>query len=467
MLGRTCAFALLLLAAAGLSTTGGRNVAAAARTAAMAPVQQSQQSQHSQHSQQPGARATEDLLEAFWKASSREERATAASLIGAGNLDVFEVFDILRRGRSYSSDVKTGRRDIEHRVDGAAHPAFVMVPDDYDATRRYPLRFFLHGGIGRAEIPRDGWWRNTDRVIGSDYISVFPASWNDSRWWHPRQLDNLAAILATLKRDYNVDENNVHMFGVSDGGTGVYYFAFRDPTPWAGFLPFLGHPSVLSNPSSGTPEQLHVINLINRPFYIVNGGTDRLYPVAAVRPYIVLFQDAGVELAFVPKPEYGHTVEWWPQEAPAIERFIARTGRDPLPDRVSWETEDPATAGRMAWIVIDELGETSTDSHMPMPNVVSVNGRSYAAFPYEEPSGRVEVERSGNTVLVRSSGVQRYRLLRSPDEFDFSAPVTVITNDNVSFESLVEPSLATLLHWAVRDDDRTMLFAAELAISLQ
>ena len=45
--------------------------------------------------------------------------------------------------------------------------------------------------------------------------------------------------------------------------------------------------------------------------------------------------------------------------------------------------------------------------------------------------------------------------------------MTVITNDNVSFEGLVEPSLATLLHWAVRDDDRTMLFAAELAISLQ
>jgi hypothetical protein len=32
------------------------------------------------------------------------------------------------------------------------------------------------------------------------------------------------------------------------------------------------------------------------------------------------------------------------------------------------------------------------------------------------------------------------------------------------FDGRVEPSLATLLKWAARDNDRTMLFAAELHI---
>jgi cephalosporin-C deacetylase-like acetyl esterase len=38
-----------------------------------------------------------------------------------------------------------------------------------------------------------------------------------------------------IKRTYNVDENRVVVAGVSDGGTGAYYVAMRDTTPYASF----------------------------------------------------------------------------------------------------------------------------------------------------------------------------------------------------------------------------------------
>ena len=52
----------------------------------------------------------------------------------------------------------------------------------------------------------------------------------------------------------------------------------------------------------------------------------------------------------------------------------------------------------------------------------------------------------------------------SPDQFNFDEAVTVITNDRVSFMGKVERSVPTLLKWAARDDDRTMLFGAELHV---
>jgi hypothetical protein len=37
-------------------------------------------------------------------------------------------------------------------------------------------------------------------------------------------------------------------------------------------------------------------------------------------------------------------------------------------------------------------------------------------------------------------------------------------NGRTAFDAMVEKSVATLLNWAARDNDRTMLFAAEIRI---
>ena len=67
---------------------------------------------------------------------------------------------------------------------------------------------------------------------------------------------------------------------------------------------------------------------------------------------------------------------------------------------------------------------------------------------------------------VTAQGVERYRLLLSPDEVDFAEPVKVLTNGAVSFEGPVETSVETLVTWAARDNDRTLLFGAELTITV-
>ncbi len=92
--------------------------------------------------------------------------------------------------------------------------------------------------------------------------------------------------------------------------------------------------------------------------------------------------------------------------------------------------------------------------------------RALVAFPHRAPSGRIELVRDGNTVRVRSRGVRRYTLLLSRAQFDFSKPVRVITNDAESFHGTVVADPRVLLQWAARDNDRTMLFGAELEIEV-
>ena len=74
------------------------------------------------------------------------------------------------------------------------------------------------------------------------------------------------------------------------------------------------------------------------------------------------------------------------------------------------------------------------------------------------------VRRDGNQIRVNAYYVNAFTLLLNPEEIDFSQPVTVIINDDVVHDSIVEQSAETLLKWAARDRDRAMLFTAELML---
>ena len=79
---------------------------------------------------------------------------------------------------------------------------------------------------------------------------------------------------------------------------------------------------MLANPATDVEGQMYVTNLRNKPFFVINGGQDRLYPVDEVVPFLRLFVDAGVPVDFRPQPEAGHDMRWWAAESPNIDSFI-------------------------------------------------------------------------------------------------------------------------------------------------
>jgi PDZ domain len=500
---------------------------------------------------EPGQAGAEAIGE-FLAAGDQSGAAKRIDAVLKSGIGFDAALAMLRRGRDYSSKVGRGRQQGRTGTD---HNYVVVVPSDYDPSRAYPVRVQLHGGVGRSQAP-DPTRLGIGRIPGTiEQIEVYPAAWSDSLWWQASQVDSIARILDKLKRTYNVDENRVYLTGISDGGTGVYFMAFRNTTPWASFLPLIGNMTVLATPEVGADGEIFPGNAVNKPFFVVNAGRDHLYPAHIVQPYVEHLMRLGTDVVFHVQPESDHGTAWWPEELPSYEAFVDDHPRDPLPDKLTWETERVDRYNRAHWLVIDKLGPVAGDSSLTDSNllrlgteydfgmrinsnvdrgrrvtdvaadsnayriglrpgdlIVETDGRPVqdardmlermqtwalgssirlvvdraghrqslegpfqpaqveappvAIFPRGKPSGRVDLVRRGNEVDVSTSGVRAFTLLLSPSKFDFRQPIRVVANGRAVFDAKVEPSEATLLKWAAHDNDRTMLFGAELAIDL-
>lgn len=399
--------------------------------------------------------------------------ASATLVAGlAGQTKTAELFDDayarLKAGRTYQRQ-PTGRIPMPTRDGDLTLDNVVDIPSDYDPAQALPLRVSLHGGVGR-EAPGRGdppARPLNNRTRGGREIVIHPRAWSDSAWWRPQQVDNILRLVERVKRDYNVDESRVYITGISDGGTGVYFFGMREATHWSACLPLNGHPLVVANPQTGADGQLYAGNLVNCPLYIVNGGKDRLYPAASVAPLVDMFRRAGVPLVFQVHPDAGHNVDWWPQERRRYEAFLASHPRPANPARISWETERTDRYNRFRWLVIDRLGKRGSDVRLADVNTYTrVPLGEVNLFSRSKPSGRVDVEREGNAFDVKTRGVQELTLLLSPEVIDFAKPVRVTVNGRSVHDAIVKKQIATLLKWAAKDNDRTMLYGAELKITV-
>jgi hypothetical protein len=154
-----------------------------------------------------------------------------------------------------------------------------------------------------------------------------------------------------------------------------------------------------------------------------------------VKPFIDILVEAGVDHIWKVIPEGEHNTRWLPDEMDSIESFKQENPRDALPGRVIWVADRVDKFNRSSWVRIDELSQTP---------------------------GLIEVSREGNGIEVIARGVSKFTLLLNPEEVDFSGPISVNINGvNILSEQVAQNS-DTLLFWANKDRDRSMLFTAEL-----
>ena len=402
----------------------------------------------------------------YWSAPDESLQEKATEEILSLNLPFDEVYKKVREGRIYSENVKRGFISWERRApNGVQLFTLIFVPYDYSPDKKYPVRVFLHGDI--SHIDPYNVLRFIDTTL-QDYksmqqIRIYPSGYFAARWYYDIQYRNVMDLIDSVKKIYNVDENSVSLGGLSDGGTGTFAFANYNPTPFSCFTPYIGSSAGLKFLGE---HQAYFLNFTNKPFFIVNGFQDKTFPPEVVQPYadqiIRLYHD----VSYFMLDTFGHTMRWLPLLKDSIDHFISLHPRNPYPGYLVWQTED-LRYNRNHWVVINSLGETRYHSlELQDENLVMINGTLQEAFTRDTAYGIIEVKRTENIVRVRTNGVKSYTLLFSPDVFDFSKPVTVYTNDLVSFEGMLEKSEATLLKWNSTDDDRTMLFAAELKINV-
>jgi dienelactone hydrolase len=405
-------------------------------------------------------RPTDAVLEKFFGAES-----VAAAEAMAPDFEPFDFDDLYKRlkeGRTYL-DEKRGEYALRWKSkSGPYFNNIVDVPSEYDPAKKWPLRVQLHGGVGRpspnpqpGRPPAPG--RASNRIEGEKQIYLHPSGWMAAQWWDEEQIDNILRAVDALKRKYNIDETQVYITGISDGGTGVYYMALKEPNPWSSYLPLNGSLAVLRNPQNGADGEMHGNNLVNANLYVVNGEHDQLYPVAQVEPHIAWLKRMGVKVLFRPQAGAQHNTAWWPTERAPFEEFVRKHPRVAHPEALSWETERVDRFNRNRWLIINEL---RTDASR------ATQLTDLGFFQHTKRSGRVDIRRTGNTFDAIVRDVAAFTLLLSPDAIDFGRPVVVTVNGKQVHSGLVRKDHITLMRWAARDNDRTALYGAELKIAV-
>ena len=409
----------------------------------------------------------EGLFDKFFAAESPADAAVIGEQIAAA-AEFEAAYARLKKGRTYL-DEKRGEYPLRWR--SKAGPFFnnvVDVPADYDPSRKWPLRVQLHGGVGRpspnavppgrqAPTPGEKPERTPNRIAGEKQFYLHPSGWAQAQWWDEEQVDNIVRAVDVLKRKYNIDESLIYLTGISDGGTGVYYLALKEPNPWSSYLPLNGSLGVLRNPANGADGEMHGNNFINAPLFVVNGENDQLYPVAQVEPHIAWLKRMGVNLLFRPQAGAGHNTAWWPTERAHFEKFVHDHPRVAHPDALSWETERVDRFNRNRWLVINEI-RTDTSRATELTDL--------GFFQHTKRSGRVDVRKKGNTFDAIVRDVAKFTLLLSPDAIDFTKPIVVTVNGKQIHNGIVKKDVSALMKFAARDNDRTAIYGAELPIAV-
>ena len=405
----------------------------------------------------------EPLFDKFFAAETPADAEALADQFAQLDPDV--VARRFKQGRTY---LEEKRGEYSLRWKSKSGPFFnnvVDVPLDYDPAQKLMLRVQLHGGVGRpspnAQAPgrqpaqQNG--RTTNRIEGERQIYLHPSGWAAAQWWDEEQVDNILRSVDALKRKYNIDETRIYLTGISDGGTGVYYLALKEPNLWSSYLPLNGSLAVLRNPGNGADGEMHGNNLVNAPLYIVNGENDQLYPVAQVEPQIAWLKRMGVNVLFRPQAGAGHNTAWWPTERAPFEQFVREHARAAHPAALSWETERGDRFNRNRWLVINQLRADASRS-----TVLTDLG----FFGHTMRSGRVDIRRNGNAFDALVRDVAAFTLLLSPDAIDFGKPVVVTVNGKQVFSGTATKDPVVMARWAARDNDRTMLYGAELKVTV-
>lgn len=213
---------------------------------------------------------------------------------------------------------QSGFLDRTVRLDGVEYPYVVYVPRHLSAPA--PVVLFLHG-IG--ERGNDGLMQTQGglaRAIRNNpeawpAIVVMPQAPEESVWQGGAAAAAIAALDQTIA-EYTIDESRVYLTGLSMGGNGTWYLAFRHPDRFAALAAICGFvsdrprvPTFLpesDDPFSDVAERIKGI-----PTWVFHGDEDEAIPVEESRRIVAALKRAGADVRYTEFPGVGHAV-WDP-----------------------------------------------------------------------------------------------------------------------------------------------------------
>lgn len=223
-------------------------------------------------------------------------------------------------GATKAQTRETGFLDRRVTVAGRAYHYQVYVPAAYTTTQRWPVILFLHGAGERGD---DGLLQ-TQVGLGAALrlkaarfpaIIVFPQAPAESLWTGvPAQM--AIAALDETAREFRTDSDRVYLTGLSMGGNGTWYLAYRYPSRFAALVPICGFVTPFREgwrgftpvvpADSGAPFDALARQLRRVPTWIVHGEVDDVVPPEQSRQAAAALKAAGAPVQYLEVPGTGH-----------------------------------------------------------------------------------------------------------------------------------------------------------------
>lgn len=206
--------------------------------------------------------------------------------------------------------VETGFLNRVATVAGHAYRYQVYVPAEYATRTDWPVILFLHGAGERGS---DGLLQTTVGLAPAirrdpsrfPAIVVFPQVPTDSAWSGAPAEAALVALRQTMS-EYRVDPDRVYLTGLSMGGRGSWYVAYRNPSLFAAVAPICGWvtvntrfaatPVVPADSGALFPALARQLNRV--PTWIFHGEMDRVVPVSGSREPFAAMKEGGADVRY-------------------------------------------------------------------------------------------------------------------------------------------------------------------------
>ena len=340
-----------------------------------------------------------------------------------------------------------------------------FVPEQYDPSKPTSLLLALHGagGIGLTEVQT---WKNIAADLNMLIVAPTDAGANMGYSFEPREQLASLATLRWARRLFNVDENRIHLTGVSRGGHLCWELALRHPQHWASVVPRIGGPALAITGGRNTirlaPNLAHISlrllqGLMDDPKMIVNQRLlfGRLEEVHALDAEFVAFDDMG----------HGYDlskVNW--------SEFFGNALRRPMRAKFSMCTVREEH-NQMYSIVIDKLDSGAKEEFQPRVDPAQWNSWDHAQKAHfiqleaNKRTGEVHFEMSERgRFKLRAQLVRKLRLLLPKEMLDEKDRVEIFFKGKTRKKKPKQGAKVLLIHFA-EYFDRSFLPICEIKLS--
>ena len=240
---------------------------------------------------------------------------------------------------------KTEKRYVT-TTDGKKMLVWVILPPNFDTTKKYPTLLYCQGGPQSALSQYYSYRWNFQTIAAQGYIVVAPnrrgmpghgVQWNEqiSGDWGGQVMDDYLSAIDDVAKESYVDKTRLGAVGASYGGYSVFQLAGIHKNR---FKTFISHCGIFNTQSMyGTTEEVfftnwdsggaywekenktaqktynefNPINLINNwntPIMIIQGGKDYRVPIGQGQEAFQAAQLKGIKSRFLLFPEENHWV---------------------------------------------------------------------------------------------------------------------------------------------------------------